>query len=478
MKKLISAIIAAAVAMSLSGCASEGETAVTADVAENTVPAVTEDVIPETLGTEPTDEDALPDVGIVGYLDGLGLLESVTAEDPGAFEFDTAPVELYSVGVAGGSVSIKRFATEEAAAEEASKYDPDDPSIYGGAILEYTAPVYLWRDGDEIIELATFDHELAETFRGYCGEPFSCQRDVPETIEAPHEDITEPKEPPEFAFAAEIGNGSGFNSALFDSLPEAEYVADENSLAELTKKLADASSGEVDGLEEAFSRYDGGYFEDGALVVLALYEPTVSRGHRLLSAEYDGGTVTLGIENSPTGDEAEDRRIMIIEVKNKPGDAPKIRVVRSDAEAVMTEGFGAEYVRVDGEIETGVFLSGGEAGECAVITSRKELEDYYAGISGKIFRPDAFEEAMERYPADWFGGNTLIILSRTASSGSVRFEVTDVDFSNGGVRISLTTLIPEICTDDEAAWQIMVEVYGKKLPADTEVKIDAKTLDI
>ena len=184
MKKLISAIIAAAVVMSLSGCASEGETAVTADVAENTVPVATEDVIPTTLDTEPTDDAALPDVGIVGYLDGLGLLESVTAEDPGAFEFDTAPVELYSVGVAGGSVSIKRFATEEAAAEEASKYDPDDPSIYDGAILEYAAPVYLWRDGDEIIELATFDPELAEAFCGYCGEPFSCQRDVSEPIEA------------------------------------------------------------------------------------------------------------------------------------------------------------------------------------------------------------------------------------------------------------------------------------------------------
>ena len=164
-----------------------------------------------------------------------------------------------------------------AAAEEASKYDPDDPSIYGGAILEYTAPVYLWRDGDEIIELATFDPELAETFRGYCGEPFSCQRNTPEPPNAepdeePPEDIgePEPEEPPELALAAEIGDGNGFDSALFDSFPEAEYIDDEESLAELTKKLADASSGEVDGLEEAFSRYDGGYFEDGACRACAL----------------------------------------------------------------------------------------------------------------------------------------------------------------------------------------------------------------
>ena len=123
--------------------------------------------------------------------------------------------------------------------------------------------------------------------------------------------------------------------------------------------------------------------------------------------------------------------------------------------------FTVEYIRTD---NNGI-------GEY-VITTRGELERYYNSIKNTVFRTEAFEKAMENYPEEWFEENTLIILSREASSGSIRFEVSGVSIDGDTVTVTLNTHSPEIMTDDMAGWQIMIGIH-EKLSKDVKVDISS-----
>jgi len=77
-----------------------------------------------------------------------------------------------------------------------------------------------------------------------------------------------------------------------------------------------------------------------------------------------------------------------------------------------------------------------------VISSRHELEQY-----------NNISYAFEKYSANYFEDNFLVIVLLQENSGSVRHEVIEVDASGN---IVIKRLLPEIGTTDMAAWYIII----------------------
>ena len=312
MKKLLCYICAAAIAASLCGCgAAPGvDNAVSADIVVTDMPNET-DIAEKT--SAPVQD------GIAGYLDGLGLVETVADEDPGEYDFmgGNIPSRIYAVTLkSGDSLYIKKYDSEKTAADEASKYDPDDPSNYAGSVLEYIAPVYLWRDKDEIIELASCDAELVETVSGYCGEPFSYDKELLESDE-PAEDI--PEGAVDFEYY-DLG-ADGFDT----DMPEGLIVCGIKELDAAEETLAGLMNDEI---REKLSGYGEDFFKTHSLALVPLYEGNISDGHSVKSAEYRSGELTVDIENISAYDAALDHCLMIIETERLP-EGTEISVRRS-----------------------------------------------------------------------------------------------------------------------------------------------------
>ena len=80
----------------------------------------------------------------------------------------------------------------------------------------------------------------------------------------------------------------------------------------------------------------------------------------------------------------------------------------------------------------------------------------------------SFEEVVKKYDEKFFENNELLIVYKTSSSGSYRYEVADVVKTNN----SLTVYVgqansPEIGTDDMAGWFLYVEI--PKLSEETAI---------
>ena len=104
---------------------------------------------------------------------------------------------------------------------------------------------------------------------------------------------------------------------------------------------------------------------------------------------------------------------------------------------------GDNYVRY---IRT-VYFSCVENPVVTVLSSKKEYEQYFRDVS-------SFEE-VKAYPDSFFANNFIVVVFLTEGSGSIRHKVERIDEKGD---IIIRRLLPEIGTDDMAAWNIIIEL--------------------
>ena len=132
---------------------------------------------------------------------------------------------------------------------------------------------------------------------------------------------------------------------------------------------------------------------------------------------------------------------------------PPVVNTESDAEIL-----GVQYVRTDGYNDTFIYP------RLIKITSVESLEYYNTTFDGiysfgkrEMVYSDTtigFADAIEKYDSEFFKEYDLYLAVVEEGSGSIRHLVEEVE--NGYVKI--TSLIPEVGTDDMAEWHIILEV--------------------
>jgi len=95
-----------------------------------------------------------------------------------------------------------------------------------------------------------------------------------------------------------------------------------------------------------------------------------------------------------------------------------------------------------------------------IVASKKELEQYTETSSAYRCGQSISEFSTEfkNYLDDFFATNFLVIVLLSEGSGSIRHRVESID-EKGNILIS--RLVPEIGTDDMAAWNIVIELDNK-----------------
>lgn len=102
----------------------------------------------------------------------------------------------------------------------------------------------------------------------------------------------------------------------------------------------------------------------------------------------------------------------------------------------------------------------------AFASFREELGAYfqfdvsYDGEASFLAQTAEFDEA-------FFADTALIVVHLMASSGSIRYELDYLDNKGGDCTVFIRELVPEIGTDDEADWFLLLQIPKAEL---TEVK--------
>ena len=120
--------------------------------------------------------------------------------------------------------------------------------------------------------------------------------------------------------------------------------------------------------------------------------------------------------------------------------------------------FEASYTRTDGYIEKKTYP------HVTVINSRAELEKYTADYEGQYnFYHTAdskgFYDVVTPYDAVFFADNSLIMILLEEGSGSVRHEVSGIQYKDGETTIEISRIVPMgDATDDMAEWHVVIEI--------------------
>lgn len=115
--------------------------------------------------------------------------------------------------------------------------------------------------------------------------------------------------------------------------------------------------------------------------------------------------------------------------------------------------FHAQYVRTDGYHEDVQYP------RVTVIRSVEELSAYYEA-NKNLYYMESFLIACETYDETYFADRILVIVLAEAGSGSVRYQVSDVELAgvNGDeLAVAIDVLTPEVGTCDMAEWHILIE---------------------
>ena len=116
-------------------------------------------------------------------------------------------------------------------------------------------------------------------------------------------------------------------------------------------------------------------------------------------------------------------------------------------------GFVARYIRTDGYHEDVQYPV------VKLIRSAQELEEYYEANRDR-YSMDGFASACDRYDEAYFRDRILLLVLTEAGSGSVRYQVADVEpeGANGDeLAVAIDVITPEVGTCDMAEWHILIE---------------------
>ncbi len=125
-------------------------------------------------------------------------------------------------------------------------------------------------------------------------------------------------------------------------------------------------------------------------------------------------------------------------------------------------GFTSEYIRTD------IYCEGIPYPVVKVIRSVEELNAYYnsnknvydAAHEGEEYSDTAagFEDIFKRYDETYFQKQMLVMVVLEEGSGSIRHNVDRVELGEDGkLYISISSIVPEIATDDMAWWHVLIE---------------------
>ena len=105
-----------------------------------------------------------------------------------------------------------------------------------------------------------------------------------------------------------------------------------------------------------------------------------------------------------------------------------------------------------------------------LVTSREDLEEYYAAFSGVFILASSYgnatagwNAAVEQYDKEWFTHHVLLMVLMQCGSGSIRHEVNGIEIVAGKEYVNITSITPQPQTDDMANWHILIELNAKPL---------------
>ena len=121
--------------------------------------------------------------------------------------------------------------------------------------------------------------------------------------------------------------------------------------------------------------------------------------------------------------------------------------------------FDAQYIRAGSKKELSAYPA------VKIIRSANEMSRY---LKKETHMSDALVNACQKYDADYFKEQILIIVLLEEGSGSVRHEVEKVGANNGHAVIQIKSIAPEVGTCDMAWWHILIEPEAGVQIADEE----------
>lgn len=134
---------------------------------------------------------------------------------------------------------------------------------------------------------------------------------------------------------------------------------------------------------------------------------------------------------------------------------------------------GIYYIRTDGW-KKDVKYPGG-----VLISSKKALQNYYKENCGYYAMAGDFKKTINSFDQAYFKKMQLVVLRLEAGSGSDRFRVLDMDYSNKKYQVKVEqtraendTFVKEgYCVTGKAAqWHILIPVPGR-IPTDSKIKV-------
>lgn len=140
--------------------------------------------------------------------------------------------------------------------------------------------------------------------------------------------------------------------------------------------------------------------------------------------------------------------------------------------------FSAQYIRTDG------YHDGVRYPIVTVIRSVDDLNAYYEANkdkyslerrTGTIYSDSTigFLDACDKYTEEYFEDRMLLMVLLEEGSGSVRHRVERVATGREGMVVDITTIVPEVVTDDMAEWHVLIELEASALD-DVTVFIDGR----
>lgn len=372
-------------------------------------------------------------------------------------------------------IIVTEFESAEAAREYASHYDitgSEFTSENECMMIDYIAPVHMWRYNEFIVSYASFTGEMLAELNGLFGTEFAGAGQnyfrpdyVNELVDA--------------LFTA----GYGVNTERAEELSRL-YMYSPESICKITVSNGDeifvskySDKYAVFDHAARFSRdgetYTGFNGQNSVTIELDYQYPLhlYSRDDTII--EYSSETAELlNVITSVYG----------YQFAGEPYESEYNENASGEDKSVTD--YDAEYIRTD------YFGGESEFPQYALIRSKDELDSYYESYK-EVFDLEARDKVYadstagwldeaKNYDEEWFKENDLLLVVLQEPSGSNRHEITGVtEHSDGSYSVSIRRLIPLSGTEDMAGWHLFIDLKQGKLNPLTkfEIEISEKVLE-
>ena len=249
---------------------------------------------------------------LIQFINSNFTYQSFEREDISGYGFsgyEHKPIAIYTMEINDGELLyIRVYDSPETAADEAANYGGSDGSFYSfddsqAMIIDYISPVHFWLSGDTIIQYITWNDSNAAMFDSFYGGQFAGA--VITTVPDGELEVT-------YTDYNYFGVGFSFD---YDTDLYPVIISTSHDFLNFTGDMGARFA--VPPSEEMVEYYGDSFFETRTLIVIPLWESSVSDRHIVESVSKDGNTLTVNITNYDTGDEAEDFCLLFLELDGK-----------------------------------------------------------------------------------------------------------------------------------------------------------------